>query len=341
LGLLYELDPLRDDRWVDLVEQHPRSSLFHSRPWLHALRRAYNYEPVVFTDAPPGHALRNGLLFCRIRSWMTGRRLVSLPFSDHCEPLIQDPAALVLLLDGMKARSKEEGNIEIRPVSGVTVEGFTACTQFILHRIGLNDDLDTIFARFHRSHAQRTIRNASKRGITVDVGRSERQLLQFYDLHTLTRRRHGIPVQPFTWFQHLADFLRDRLTVLVALRQERPVAAMITALEKQSLVYKYGASDSSHHRFGGMSLLFWEAIQLGKRNGASEFDLGRSDLDDVGLIAFKEHFGAVGRPLTYYSTNPKTPVVARGWRPAAAQVFGLLPESIQGTIGASLYRHFG
>ena len=37
--------------------------------------------------SPPDEPLENGFLFCRVESWLTGRRLVSLPFSDHCEPL--------------------------------------------------------------------------------------------------------------------------------------------------------------------------------------------------------------------------------------------------------------
>jgi hypothetical protein len=34
------------------------------------------------------------LVFCRVRSWLTGRRSISLPFSDHCEPLVESHEAL-------------------------------------------------------------------------------------------------------------------------------------------------------------------------------------------------------------------------------------------------------
>ena len=37
------------------------------------------------------------LVFCRIHSWLTGRRLVSLPFSDHCEPLYDSEEELQFL----------------------------------------------------------------------------------------------------------------------------------------------------------------------------------------------------------------------------------------------------
>src|SRR6476660_7250808 len=81
----YQLDPLQDPRWAEFVDKHHRASVFHTVAWLQALRSAYGYEPVVFTTAPPGVELKNGIVFCRINSWLTGKRLVYLPFSDHCE----------------------------------------------------------------------------------------------------------------------------------------------------------------------------------------------------------------------------------------------------------------
>src|SRR5262245_3997897 len=85
---VYELDPLADPRWCAFAQRHERSSVFHSPAWLNALRKTYRYRPVAFTTEPPGCDLRSAIVFCHVRSWLTGRRLVSLPFSDHCEPLV-------------------------------------------------------------------------------------------------------------------------------------------------------------------------------------------------------------------------------------------------------------
>jgi CelD/BcsL family acetyltransferase involved in cellulose biosynthesis len=48
-----------------------------------------------------------------------------------------------------------------------------------------------------------------------------------------------------------------------------------------------------------MPLLFWKTIQEAKAMGAQEFDLGRSELDNPGLVDFKEHLGATGSRLVY------------------------------------------
>src|SRR5271163_255271 len=77
-------------RWSEFVERHSRSSIFHTVGWLEALRRTYGYEPIVLTTSPAGRELQNGLVLCQVNSWWTGRRLVSVPFADHCEPLVND-----------------------------------------------------------------------------------------------------------------------------------------------------------------------------------------------------------------------------------------------------------
>src|SRR5438128_782655 len=99
---VFEIDPQQDQRWTSLVESHSHSSVFHSAQWLDALRTTYGYAPTVFTSSPPDAHLTNGIVFCRVGSWLTGSRLVSLPFSDHCEPLVDNAAALNTLLAAIR-----------------------------------------------------------------------------------------------------------------------------------------------------------------------------------------------------------------------------------------------
>src|SRR5580704_16871560 len=114
---LYQIAPLVDGRWDKLVERHPRASVFHTTAWLEALRRTYGYDIFGYTTSPPGVELQNGLVFCRIESWLTGRRLVSLPFSDHCELFSEnvDPVVFSALLEE-QFRTEKWRYIEIRPL---------------------------------------------------------------------------------------------------------------------------------------------------------------------------------------------------------------------------------
>jgi CelD/BcsL family acetyltransferase involved in cellulose biosynthesis len=342
---LYEIDPVRESRWTDLVRRCDLSSIFHTAGWLEALRRTYDYQPVAFTDAGPGEPLRNGLLFCRVRSWMTGRRLVSLPFSDHCEPLIESRETLQEMASLLKARTSDEGQyIELRPLaSTLEADGFSMAARYHHHLIDLRPDVRTLFAGFHKNHIQRTIRRALRFGVTTEIGRSSALLKEFYTLHAATRRRHGLPVQPVNWFRNLVDCLGEDLDILLARYQDCPIAAMVTATHKKTIVYKYGCSDAAKHRYGGPSLLFWVAIQRAKEQGLAEFDLGRSDWDDKGLLAYKNHLGAQRATLSYFrcalgSTRARN---FSGWSSGLRMAYSLAPSTLRTRVGSGLYRHFG
>jgi GNAT acetyltransferase-like protein len=342
LQALYEVDPLRDQRWMSVVHRHPKATIFHTRPWLEALRRSYQYEPVVFTDAAPGEPLVNGVLFCRVKSWITGRRLVSLPFSDHCEPLIESPLVLSAIMESLKQRVKHEGRyIELRPFGALpSVSGYAPVSEFTSHSVDLRPSLDQIFATFHKSHTQRAIRRAERLGVTCETGRSDDLLQLFYGLHARTRRRHGIPIQPLCWFGNLLECFGETATIYLARYQDRPIAAILVVDHESTRVYKYGCSDTAYNRYGGTLSLMWRAIQDAKHSGRTEFDLGRSDNDDPGLIAFKDHLGGRRSTLTYYRcTGPSLDL--RRTPAADGAIASLVPRTIKARMGGSLYRHFG
>lgn len=344
--MLYEIDPLEDPRWIALLDRHPRASIFHRPAWLAALRDTYGYRPVAFTDAPPAEPLSNGLLFCRVDSWLTGRRLVSLPFSDHCAPLVTSDAHLGSMLRALEPRLRAEGwrYIELRTSDSTPVTaGYPPSEAFCFHEIDLQPDGDAIFGRFHKNHVQRTIRKAERSELVYEVGRSASLVTGFYDLHQLTRQRHGTPTQPLRWFTNILRHFGEDAAIHMTRFQGQPTAAILTLAFKHTLVYKYGASDATLNRLGGTSLLFWRAIQDAKRAGHLQFDLGRSDLDNPGLIAFKDHLGANRSALTYYRyTGQPARQGQRGWvQRWAKSLYAAVPPQISGRVGSALYRHLG
>src|ERR1051326_520611 len=92
------VNPIEDVRWRHFVQRHPAASVFHTPEWLEALRRTYRFEPVVYATVSQDGALQDALVLCNVSSWLTGKRSVSLPFSDHCNPLVQSEDALRELL---------------------------------------------------------------------------------------------------------------------------------------------------------------------------------------------------------------------------------------------------
>lgn len=341
---VYEVDPLTDDRWPELLDRHPRASVFHTRSWLKALKRTYNYEPVAYTTSAPGTSLTNGWVFCRIQSWLTGPRLVSLPFSDHCDPLINGNTDLQQMSKAVFELRKGGPwkYVECRWTSADMPAGCGISEQFHLHKLDLKPDLEVLHEGLHKSSTQRKIKRAEREQLTVETGSSEKLLSKFYQLLAMTRLRHRVPTQPREWFSNLLNGFGSQLTILVASKQATAVAGILTIRFKDSLVYKYGGADERFFRFGGMQLLLWRAIQDAKKRGLKELDLGRSDLHAKGLSVFKERLGAASSGLTYFRYPPPSSTIARGremsrYRKLARYV----PDGLIAVGGRLLYKHFG
>jgi hypothetical protein len=343
---VYEIDPLCDSRWPEFLQRNPRASVFHTAGWLEALKRTYGYEPVAYTTSQPGAQLASAWVFCRIRSWLTGRRMVSLPFSDHCEPLVETPLHLEELSRALRRERDEHrwNYIEYRPLSSEPVmEGFESSQTFCFHRLHLQHSLVELFHGLHKDSTQRKIRRAHREGITYQEGYSEPLVNQFYHLLVLTRRRHQLPPQPRKWFSNLARCMGDGLKIRVASDHGIPIASILTLRFKSALMYKYGCADERFFRLGGMQMLLWRAIQEAKESCLQEFDLGRSEPSDEGLIVFKDRLGATRNIVSYFRYPP-------GLNHGSSIVslckdfkglFSFLPNCLVANSGRLLYRHFG
>ena len=342
-------DPAEDPQWSSLLERHPAASVFHSPGWLTALRQTYGYRPFVVTVSP-GSTIENGLVACRVNGWPS-RRLVSLPFSDHCAPLLETPDDLAEMLPYLIEAAGKGGSadVELRPrdsagssfESTAGAHGLRPGGRYSLHRLDLRSAEEQIFQRFHHS-AQRAVRRAEREGLTYDAGTSERLLASFYRLLRMTRRRHRLPPQPLEWFRSLLRNLGDGISIHVASKDREPIASMLTLSFRKIVYYKYGGSDAALHRLGGMPFLFWRVIRDARAGGFEELDLGRSDLDQPGLIAFKEHLGATSSTLTYYCYPAERRAARHGWVSRLARgTVAYLPDAALDLAGKLIYRRLG
>jgi hypothetical protein len=341
---LHKVDPLRDPRWGDLLERHPAASVFHTAAWSSALRQTYGYDPIVYTTCSPDEDLTNGIPLSAVRSLLTGRRLVSMPFADHCEPLVDSPEAAAALKNGLQTSVAGKWNyVELRPrtLGWQDYAPVAATTTFRFHELDLTPPAEQIFSGLHASSLQRKIRRAEREGLVHHEGRSEALLREFYRLTLLTRRRHRVPPQPFGWFRNLAGSFGDRLNIRVAYSGGTAIGSVLTLRHRQTLVYKYGCSDASSHKLGAMPFLFWKTILDAKAAGVTVLDLGRSDTDNHGLITFKQRLGGRESTLTYVRYSETTPRPFQHPSRMVTRLLGRLPGPLFRAAGAVLYRHLG
>lgn len=345
--MVEEIDPLIDARWPPFVESQPAASVFHSRGWLEALHRTYGYSPAVVTTSQPGKDLANGLVFCRVSSWLTGRRIVALPFSDHCEPLVRNTEDLHCLARSLQEKAKAERckYAELRPISPVEGAQIDYCLSqtFYLHRLDLRPGPTEVFRRFHHDCIQRKILRAEREGIVVRSARSDEFVRAFYQLVLQTRGRQGLPPQPLLWYRNLTATLGESANIQLAYKGNRVIAGILTLQHGKRLFYKYGASEAASHRLGAMPYLFWKAIEGALDRGLEELDMGRSDCDATGLVVFKDRWNATRSLISYWRSPASSarPVTHTRWRDRLARrACSLIPETCLASLGTLLYRHF-
>lgn len=344
---LYTLNPMQDSRWDDLVASHPKASVFHHNGWLKALARTYGYRPIVLTSTPPGERLSDGIAFCEIKSWIDGSRLVSLPFSDHCEPIQNEIGDSFEFTDWMRNESCRHNwkYIELRPLSWEMRSGcpLMAGKSFWFHTLDLTPSLEHVFRTLHKNCIQRRIRRAEHEKLTYERGTSEALLNDFYRLLMITRRRQKLLPQPRAWFRNLVSCMGSNLEIRVARKGSILIAAMLTLSHRRTVYYKYGCSNEEFHHLAGMPFLLWKLIDESKMAGAEQIDFGRTDLDNDGLIRFKDRLGTTRRRLTYfqYPEGARKNGVLASHLHAMRGLFSVLPDALSSRAGQLVYRHIG
>ena len=337
------VNPSDIPEWDAMVTAHPNCSFFHGAAWNRTLQAAYGFKPVYFTASEADG--RSAILpLMEADSWLTGRRGIALPFTDDCEPLYSDAAVMRNLIRAAMEFGRMRGwkSVEWRGGRELFDEA-PASLAFYGHTVDLEDDQDRMFARLESS-VRRAIRKAEKSGVTVTVSQSLEAVRIFYVLQCKTRRKHGLPPQPFAFFQNVFGHILSKYLGMIAIAsyQQRPIAASVYFQSGARAVYKYGASDEEFQHLRGANVVMWEAIKWHARNGARTLHLGRTSIANEGLRRFKLGWGAAEQKIEYvkYDLRKNCFVTENdgttGWY---NRVFNMMPLGLSRMIGSVLYKH--
>jgi CelD/BcsL family acetyltransferase involved in cellulose biosynthesis len=339
------LDALRlepaDPRWLAFVASHDDALPFHRPGWLEAVSRTYGFRSFIVALARPDGNLAAGLPLMEIHPPLRAKRWVSVPFADYSPPLVTGGNAEELVAAANRAR---EAAGAARLDVHAFVPGGVEQASAVRHILPLGPDLDAIFSTFSRSQVQRNIRKGETSGLTLRRGDSRSDLVErYFHLHLRTRRRLGVPSQPRGFFERLWTHVLEPGGGFVLLVESdgTPVAGAVFLLGKQTVVYKYGASEQSWWRLRPNHLIFAEAIRWSASHGFATFDFGRTDLQDAGLHAFKAGWGTREEPLVYtsYGARAGAPSGAGGLMHVARAVIRRCPPAVSRLTGALFYRY--
>jgi hypothetical protein len=337
------LDPINDPDWDHVVALHRDAGCFHTSAWAKVLYKTYDHRPF-YLQFSRRHRLAALIPLMEVRSLFTGRRGVSLPFSDTCEPLIFDPEAVGLVRDHLVRLAQERRwkYLEIR--GGKFFQcALGSAEKFYGHTLDLRSSAEELATRF-ASPVRRAIRKAERSGLKAVVARNRAAINDFYHLHTQTRRQHGLPPQPLSFFLNIYEHIINRGLGFVVLVQHgpRPVAAAIFFRFGKNALYKYGASDQRFQALRTNNLVMWQGIQFLARNGAEKLHFGRTECENDGLRRFKLSWGTKEETINYFRVDPsgrKCLVAARSDSGLHKKIFGMLPLAVNRLAGRMIYPH--
>ena len=336
------LNPLTDDCWEEFVEECDDAAPFHSRDWLGVLADAYGFEFSALCYCDSRGKLTAGIPFANVAGLTGKQRRICLPFTDRCGPIGSRREFGEYILPYAIASWEAEGinQAEIRETLGSEVG---ESDRFLGHQLVLEGNPQAAYRQISSS-CKRAIKKAGKNGLKAVISADREMLEKFYDLHVLTRRKLGVPVQPKRFVDAIFErwVAKGRAWFSVVLRGEETIAAGLFLANRNQVIYKYGASDPRWLACRPNNLMMWKAIEHTCELGIGIFDFGRTDLHHEGLRRFKQSWGSREFEFSCYNWPE-----FRG-SGMMRQVLGTMmpsvirnsPKIVTRLVGEALYRYF-
>lgn len=338
--------------WRQYILNNPSGTIYHLPEWNEILENSLNYKPYHLFARDSRGKICGVLPLFLINSIITGKRLVSLPFSYLCNPLADSELILLSLLteakqlcDDLHCHYLEIKTLADNPQNSVYLKnGFNIDEQFSTYILELSQP-EFVWKKLDPKSVRWAIGKARKDGVTVRKASSISDINIFYRLNLKTKRRIGVPGHPENLFLNMFNKMGNYSTLYLAEYQSKVIAGIITQKFNKTVVYGYGASDDEYRKHQPNDLLVWTAIEESCIDGFKFFDFGRTSPGERSVTSFKKHWGTEERKLAYYY-YPKVPdslaLNSDGLKyKIASGLWKKLPLNVAQICSNKVFRHLG
>lgn len=300
---LIQINPLVSSQWDEAVLRSSSPQFFHLSCWIRTLVETYNFKPLCFMF-PQEYGCTIPILIVKTLSGK--KKAVALPFTDECDLNCNGhnhDELVSMLLD--LTNSENVNRLEFRGVTGFKPSGEPSHSYYG-HRLQLTKDSKKLWKALSSSK-QRNIKKAQKENVLITFDQKLASIREFYRLHCITRKRHGLPTQPVRFFDAIYNNIVEKGFGEIALARSNncTVAGAIFLFSKLEVLFKYGASDKNLQYIRSNDLLMWQAIERYAQKGWNTLFFGKTEKFHEGLCRFKEGFGAVRFIMNDYYYNDR------------------------------------
>ena len=235
-----------------------------------------------------------------------GRHVVTLPFSDQCDPVVASPGDWSALSGAVQAFGLPWSVRSLDTASLFVDDAWTATRRARWHRLDVDRATEDVWSGAAGAF-RRGVRKAGDHAVAVRPLEGTAGVGSYAALHrSLRRSKHGLLAQPTAFFKALRDNFAplDAWYPVGAFHDDQLVAATIYLRRGDTLFYKFNASVPDALSLRPNNALIWAGVELAHELGCRTLDLGPSDDVQPGLIRFKAQTGATAHQLTVHRWTP-------------------------------------
>ncbi len=297
--------------WNNMVAEHPLGSVFQHTAFMKVISATFGHtKPYCLSLLDKSGRCLGGLAIFLVKSWLTGIRLVSIPFAYYADPMISHRGEFEILFREILELSKQEkasyveikarNSADILAESNLMIPVYYHKTYFL----DLTKGLSAIWDGFHRSSVKQGIRRAERSGVKVRPARSEHEAISFYHILARDRRRLGLPPQKPEYFQNVRRYLvpRGLAQLWIAYKRNQLVGGLCNFIFKKTVFMGYIGIDVSYRHYGVGQSLVWNSIRAASERSLKIVDFGKASPHADGQINYKKNWGTVElkTPVFYY-----------------------------------------
>lgn len=333
--------------WECLLNQY-ETDVFHSPGWLNSLTQTYGFDVHAYILLDEEDKAVAGIPYVEVKD-MLDSRVVSLPFSDFCDPLVKTQDQWDMLVQQFLDMQKPITLKCLHNDVPMDDERIPMAGRDKWHCIDLNTTPEALWDHIHSS-GRRAVRKAEKNGITVRIGETKDDLRSFFKMHIGIRKfKYTLVAQPYAFFENIWDnfMAKGNGALFLAEHEGNVIGGIFTLVWNNRFYYKFNASDVSNVKLRPNDLMLWTAAQYGIEKGYDYLDFGLSSWDQEGLIRYKEKYATRVGQVSFLKVGPPN-----GWSEKNNEIRGLLPQltdlfvdpsvpnEITEKAGEILYRYF-
>lgn len=328
--------------WDEYVFACPQATFFHRSGWQRVLREVFRHD-THFLYAERGGRIVGVLPLARVKSFLFGHSLASLPFAVYGGAAADDEETALLLEAAAERLGREAGveHLELRQLER-RHEGWPRQELYVTFRKEILPDEEANMLAIPRKQ-RAMVRKGLKNGLTAafDDG-----VERFFALYADNVHRHGTPAMPRRWFQALRREFGDDCSVLTVCAPDgRPLSSVLSFYFRDEILPYYAGDDEAARDLAANDFKYWELMRHACARGLKTFDYGRSK-QGTGPYAFKKNWGFEPTPLAYEyrlftresvpqhnPSNAKYQLLIRAWRK--------MPLAMANAIGPHIVRSLG